>query len=183
MNNKIGGFVTKSMIALSSLTACENAPKTAKTLEHYMANRPVKEYRAITSNIRKNYAQAADEQHALDSVAFTRLLQKTYMANDSQKVKEFNNIAKQTKLKNANTYADAFNELDEKMVSANITNNEFKNNKKEYSKYQLNLQQNLRLRQFKLDSLRYGQFFEQNSKYNWSLMGEFKNTAKEIKPQ
>ena len=82
------------MIALSSLTACESTPKTAKTLEHYMANRPVKEYRAITSNISKDFAQAADEQHALDSVAFTRLLQKTYMANDSQKVKEFNNIAK-----------------------------------------------------------------------------------------
>ena len=183
MNNKIGGFVTKSMIALSSLTACENAPNTAKTLEHYMADRPVKEYRAITSNIRKDFAQASDEQHALDSVAFTRLLQKTFIANDSQKVKEFNNIAKQTKLKNATTYEDAFNELDEKMVNANITNKEFKNSQKEYSKHPFDFNKNLRLRQFKLDSLRYGQFFDKNSKYNWSLMGEFKNTAKEIKPQ
>ena len=95
MINQLRKGVIGSMIALTSMTSC-NEVRKVKTLNSYMANKPAKEYIAIKSAWREGLAKDADKQRSLDSVAFSRLLATTRIANDSKKVKEFNKIANNT---------------------------------------------------------------------------------------
>lgn len=173
MNNKIGNIITGSMIALSSMTGCKEAVKKTN-LNELMANKPIKEYLTIKSSWRKGIAEKADKQHSLDSVAFSNLVHGSYLAKDSNKVKEFNNIAKRTKLKNDKSYTEAYNEFDNKMIEAGITTKDFENHQKE-----LKMSPNIAHKQFKLDSLEYDKYFKNTNK---TIYNEFKEITKRTKP-
>lgn len=191
MINQLRKGVIGSMIALASMTGCKETRKV-KTLNSYMANKPAKEYIAIKSAWREGLAKDADKQRSLDSVAFSRLLATTRIANDSKKVKEFNKIAQKNRLKNDSSYKVAYKEMDNKMLDNGILTKDYISSQAEYkqkvkyvpdgfykSKEILDDKEVLKLRQFKLDSLEYGKFFEKNSP---ETLKEFKQTANEVKP-
>ena len=191
MINQLRKGVIGSMIALTSMTSC-NEVRKVKTLNSYMANKPAKEYIAIKSAWREGLAKDADKQRSLDSVAFSRLLATTRIANDSKKVKEFNKIAQKNRLKNDSSYKVAYKEMDNKMLDNGILTKDYISSQAEYkqrvkyvpdglykSKEILDDKEVLKLRQFKLDSLEYGKFFEKNSP---ETLKKFKQTANEVKP-
>lgn len=193
MKNIFRKPIIGSMIALASMSGCEQAPRKVKTLNSYMANRPEIEYTTIKRAWREGLAKPADKQHSLDSVAFSRLLlEKTHILNNSKRVEEFNKIAQRTRLKNDSNYTTAYNELDKKMIDAKISKKQINNNKKEYAKNTLtypnglfssteipNEKQILKLRQYKLDSLEYGNYIKKHSPHT---IKEFKKVAESIKP-
>lgn len=191
MINQLRKGVIGSMIALTSMTSC-NEVRKVKTLNSYMANKPAKEYIAIKSAWREGLAKDADKQRSLDSVAFSRLLATTRIANDSKKVKEFNKIAQKNRLKNDSSYKSAYKEMDNKMLDNGILTKDYLSSQAEYkqrvknvpdgiykSKEILDDKEVLKLRQYKLDSLEYGKFFEKNSPES---LKKFKQTASEVKP-
>lgn len=191
MINQLRKGVIGSMIALTSMTSC-NEVRKVKTLNSYMANKPAKEYIAIKSAWREGLAKDADKQRSLDSVAFSRLLATTRIANDSKKVKEFNKIAQKNRLKNDSNYKSAYKEMDNKMLDNGILTKDYLSSQAEYkqkikhvpdgiykSKEILDDKEVLKLRQYKLDSLEYGKFFKKNSPES---LKKFKQTASEVKP-
>ena len=151
----VGGMV----IGLTSLTGCEQTISKL-TLNSYMTNRPVKEYQAIKASWREGIVYHADRQRSLDSVAFSRL-------NVQNKIiDEVNKALAKTKLKNHNTYAEAFKEADKKMFDMGMSSQQHQQNLDEYAKCvttsstgflsvttKPDTKQLLKIRQFKLDSI------------------------------
>ncbi len=187
---KINKIVPSIMIAASSIAGCsEHAPrKMQTTLSTLMANKPAKEYMAIKAGWREGLAKDADAQHSLDSVAFRRIIQKSFNYNDTALYAKFNQIFAQTKLKNTKSYQAAFEELDKKIIEEGVTTAKHESNLAEYKGLQIiqgplatpNNPEILKLRQFKLDSLAFKNFYEKN---NILPRSNFEKIASDIKPQ
>lgn len=190
MSNYLSRIIPSVMISASALTGCEQPQQPRTTLNNYMANRPAKEYIAIKNGWREGIGGIADAQHSFDSVAYTRLFEATEAAKDSAKVAEFNKIAAKTKLKNDTTCETALKEFDNKLLQEGITLTDYQNFEKEIKNIRelkgskiiefntVNDWNNkLKLKQFKLDSLAYGHFFEKEINVK-----AFIDVAKKIKP-
>lgn len=125
----------------------------------------------------------------MDSVAYTRLFESTQATKDSAKVAEFNKIAASTKLE-SDRDKTALKELDAKLLQEGITLKDYQNFEKELKSLkelkhgiievstENDYKNMLKLKQFKLDSLVYGHFFEKEINVK-----AFIEVAKKIKPR
>lgn len=189
MSNYLSKIIPSVMISASALTGCEQPQQPRTTLNNYMANRPAKEYIAIKNGWREGIGGIADAQHSLDSVAYTRLFESTQAAKDSAKVAKFNKIAASTKLE-SDRDKTALKELDAKLLQEGITLKDYQNFEKELKSLkelkhgiievstENDYKNMLKLKQFKLDSLVYGHFFEKEINVK-----AFIEVAKKIKPR
>lgn len=190
---KLNKIIPGLMITTSSLVGCEPVAsyKSQKILDSLMANKPAKEYLSIQAGWRKGCAIDADVQHSIDSVAFRNILDSSKI-KDSAIVKKFNNLINQTKLKNAENYKSAFEEIDNKMIEQGITTAKHKNNLTEYRELKHwtsswpkgsysypDDRAIMRLRQFNLDSITIRKIFEKDS----TNLKEFEKTTSKIKPR
>ncbi len=202
--NYIKSLVAPAIIGTSiSLSSCnsdthsQTEQSRREVLSELMADKPMTEYDKIINNIDKKvgYLKDSQAQSSLDSVAYRNVFEGTILAQDSTKVKEFNNIARNMRPNEKQIdYKKVTHSLDNKTKDLGITKRNFDANQEEYNKirewrsrgitssFELDHDRIIATRQFKADSMAYEKFFKDNGVLTDSLKKQLKSIAKKVKP-
>ena len=188
-----------------TLSSCGDSPSMVqhsreKVLTEIMADKPVKDFDKIVENWGYGYSGDIKAQSSLDSVAYRNIFEGTVLANNSDKVKEFNAIAKNARpdaksVPNTCEYNQVIQAQDSKIKDLGISKKAFDLSQKEYEKigsrhsngiagtrWEPDYSKIIATRQYKADSLAYNNFFKENKVLTDSLRKEIKKVAKVIKP-
>lgn len=170
-----------AILAAGLLTACTNSVPN-KTKE-YFQDKPKVEYKTFVNDCNTRKLNPVQAQAKLDSLAYLDLFSATNAINDSEKVKEYNNIA------NKGLSTSYSKELFTNLKNTGITEDEYANivyaNTKYYSTpltpipdktYEFDKIQH------KIDSIEYRKFFKKHDLLDNNNLSKFEDITKKIKP-
>ncbi len=203
LKTAIAPAVIGTTMTLSSCdkTVSSVAESRKGVLTEIMANKPAKDFDKIVAgwDNKELYMNDIKSQSSLDSVAYRNLFDGTVLANNSKKVKEFNEIAKNTRpdkesIKDISQSVHVTEAQDAKIKDLGVTKKAFDSFQEEYKKigdfrsngfgttWEPDYSKIIATRQFKADSMAYDNFFKKNNVMTDTLQKEIKKIAKVIKP-
>lgn len=166
-----------------------------KILDELMQKRPQFEKEKIISSWDTSpQKRTVEAQSSIDSIAYRNLFESTQLANDSDKVAEFNKIRKNSIPDNRWGFPTYGNEMDKIMLKNGVSQKEINKLKGQnqigretfpggFTKY-TNRDNLVALAkyQFQIDSVAYQRFFEKHNAIDNNLKNGIKAIAKKIKP-
>lgn len=170
-----------AILATGLLTACTSS--VPNKTNDYFQGKPQAEYENFVRDCNARKLNPVQAQAKLDSLAYRDLFNATIAVNDSEKVKEYNNIAN----KGLNTLYSK--ELFKNLANTGIEDEEFSNIVYTHTKYYstpLNMVPDKTYEfdkiQHKIDSIEYRKFFEKHNLLDDQKASEFEEITENIRP-
>lgn len=169
LSNKMNYLKSVALAAGLTLSACMSAPLPNK-VKAYLEHRPTKEFLNFESDCYEKNYNRAQVQAKFDSLAYRDIFNATNAINDSNAVKEYNEIANKTiQLKDED---NIIRELENTDIPFKEYNRICKHKPGTCTSY----------KQYALDSILYRRFFEKHNLLDEPTLNRFNEISTEIKP-